>query len=197
MKPTFFATAAEFRCWLKSHHAVEEKLLVGFHKKASGKPSITWPESVDEALCFGWIDGVRHSLGKTSYTIRFTPRKTGSVWSAVNVRRVEELCRSGRMQSAGLKAFESGKRSDYSYEQRKAIKFPTEYGVQFKSNERAWAFFQTQAPWYRRTATFWVMSAKRIETRQRRLAILIRDSGANQPVAPLRRPTAGGRGDYT
>lgn len=194
MKPTFFATAAEFRRWLKSNHVAAEELLVGFHKKASGKPSITWPESVDEALCFGWIDGVRHSLGKTSYTIRFTPRKLGSVWSAVNVRRAEELSRSGRMQAAGREAFESGKRSDYSYEQRKAIKLPKEYESQFTSNRRAWAFFQTQAPWYRRTATFWVMSAKKIETRQRRLAILIRDSGANQLVAPLRRPTPGGRG---
>ena len=179
---------------MKRHHAGEEELLVGFHKKASGKPSITWPESVDEALCFGWIDGVRHSLGKTSYTIRFTPRRTGSVWSAVNVRRAEELCRSGRMQPAGLKAFEKGNRSDYSYEQRKAIKFPKGYEEQFRSNERAWEFFQSQAPWYRRTVTFWVMSAKKIETRQRRLKALIRDSGANQLVPPLRRPTPGNHG---
>jgi len=179
MEPTFFATPAELRAWLEEHHESASELLVGFYKKGSGRPSITWPESVDQALCFGWIDGVRRSLGEDAYTIRFTPRKARSNWSAVNVARMNELIAEGLVAPAGLAAFE--RRSDdrtaiYSYEQRKTATLPPEYEQQLRSNEGAAEFFDSQPPWYRRTATHWVISAKREATRERRLAQLIEDS---------------------
>ncbi len=193
MKPTFFATPAEFRKCLEKHHARATELLVGFYKKGCGKPSITWPESVDEALCFGWIDGIRRTLDECSYTIRFTPRKPGSRWSAINLKRAQQLAESGRMHPAGLNTFQNRnpKQAGYSYEERKTARLAEAYERQFRANRTAWSFFQAQAAWYRRTAAFWVMSAKQEETRQRRLAILIRDSAGERIVGPMRRPASG------
>jgi len=178
-EPTFFATPADFRAWLEKHHKTEQELLVGFYKKGSGLPSITWPESVDEALCFGWIDGVRKSLGEDSYTIRFTPRKPGSTWSAVNVGRVQELTRLGRMRPAGLEAFEKrseAKTGTYAYEQKEDAKLEKAEEKQLRANKAAWEFFQSQPAWYRRTAIWRVVSAKKEETRKKRLAKLIEES---------------------
>jgi uncharacterized protein YdeI (YjbR/CyaY-like superfamily) len=193
MQPTFFATPADFRQWLQAHHQTERELLVGFYKKGSGRPSITWPESVAEALCFGWIDGIRKSIDDESYTIRFTPRKRGSIWSAVNMRLVEELIRDGRMQPAGLKAWEArdpAKSAVYSFEQREAAQLDADMEARFRQNAQAWSFWQAQPPGYRKTATHYVMSAKREETRARRLQTLIADSAAGQRIGLLRRPGA-------
>ena len=191
MEPTFFATPDDFRAWLQVHHESATELLVGFHKKATGRPSITWPQSVDQALCFGWIDGVRHSLGDESYTIRFTPRKARSTWSAVNVRRFGELREADLVAPAGLQAFE--RRSDdrtaiYSYEQHKTAELGEAFEARFRADAAAWEWFQAQAPSYRRTATYWVVSAKRAETRERRLAELIADSAAGRRIRLLTRP---------
>ena len=191
MKPVFFATPREFRAWLRSHHGSETELWVGFHKKDSGRPSITWPESVDEALCVGWIDGIRRRIDDDSYLIRFTPRKTGSTWSAVNIARVAELTAEGRMQPAGLAAFER-RRPDrsgtYAYEQREAAELSPDQLAEFRATPGAWEFFETQPPSYRRTAVWWVVSAKRPETRARRLAQLVVDSAAGRRLAQLSRP---------
>ena len=189
-KPTYFATPAAFRAWLQAHHATSTELLVGFYKVGSGKPSITWPESVDEALCFGWIDGVRRTIDEERYTIRFTPRKPRSTWSAINLKRVDELTKLGRMQPAGAAAFarrEAARSQIYSYEQRSEAALDDGFEREFRANERAWAFFQAQPPWYRRTAIYWVMTAKREETRQKRLATLIDDSAHGRRIAPLSR----------
>jgi uncharacterized protein YdeI (YjbR/CyaY-like superfamily) len=191
MEPTFFATPDELRAWLEEHHASEDELLVGFYKKGSGRPSITWPESVDQVLCFGWIDGVRRRVDDTSYTIRFTPRKARSTWSAVNVKRAGELIELGLMRPAGLAAFEQ--RADdrtaiYSYEQRKHAELDPDQERRFRANARAWTWFEAQAPSYRRAATHWVVSAKKPETRKRRLERLIGDSAAGRTVPPLTRP---------
>ena len=192
MDVVFFETPAMFRAWLEQHHATTQELWVGYYKKGSGKPSITWPESVDEALCFGWIDGVRKTIDDTSYTIRFTPRKARSTWSAVNMKRVEELTRLGRMHPAGLKAFEErseAKTGVYAYEQRQAAELGEEFERQFRANEQAWAFFQAQPAGYRRTATWWVISAKKDETRRKRLATLIEDSENGRTIGLLTRPS--------
>lgn len=178
MKPIFFKSPTAFRKWLEQHHATAQELWVGFYKKASGKPSITWPESVDEALCFGWIDGIRKSVDDMSYMIRFTPRKSRSVWSAVNIKRVEELNRQERMQPTGLKAFDArleNKSGIYSYEQR-GVELEEPYGKKFKQNKGAWTFFQAQPASYRKAANWWVLSAKKEETRLKRLEKLIEDS---------------------
>jgi uncharacterized protein YdeI (YjbR/CyaY-like superfamily) len=156
MEPTFFATPDEFGAWLQEHHATASELLVGFHKKDSGRPSITWPQAVDQALCFGWIDGVRRRIDDASYSIRFTPRKARSTWSAVNVRRVGELTAEGLMHPAGLAAFErrsADRTAIYSYEQRRGAELDAEQERRFRANERAWAWFEAQPPSYRRTAT--------------------------------------------
>jgi uncharacterized protein YdeI (YjbR/CyaY-like superfamily) len=190
MKPKFFATAAAWREWLEKYHDQKQELLVGFHKRGSGRPSITWPESVDQALCFGWIDGVRRSIDEDSYTIRFTPRKTQSTWSAVNIRRVEELTRQGLMHPAGLKAFErrtANRSAIYAFEQRERPEFTEEQLKRFQANRVAWNFFQAKPPWYRRTATWWVVSAKRPETREKRLSTLIEDSEHGRTIGPLTR----------
>jgi len=188
---TFFATPEAFRAWLLAHHESARELWVGFYKKGSGRPSITWPESVDEALSFGWIDGVRKSLGEEAYVIRFTPRKRTSIWSNVNIGRAQELIRAGRMQPAGLRAFEArdAKRSGiYSFEQqRESAAFDAREEKQFRASTKAWKFFESQPPGYRRLATWWVISAKRPETRAKRLAALIRDSAAGERIGPLRR----------
>jgi uncharacterized protein YdeI (YjbR/CyaY-like superfamily) len=188
-KPTFFATPADFRRWFQKHHASSTELYVGFYKKGSAKPSISWPESVDEALCFGWIDGVRKSLGDESYMIRFTPRQAKSIWSAVNIRRAKELIELGRMQDAGLAAFQKRdekRMNRYSFEQEDKASFPAEFEQEFRRNKKAWKYFEAQPPFYRRTTTWWVISARREETRRRRLEALIADSAAGCWVKPMR-----------
>jgi len=188
----FFASPAEWRGWLEKHHVDTQELWVGFYKRASGRPSITWPEGVDGALCFGWIDGVRKSIDATSYKIRFTPRKPRSIWSAINIRRANELSQSGLMHSAGLAAFEKrdGDRSAiYAYEQRKAAKLPPAFEKKFRGNAEAWKFFQSQPPWYQRTSTYWVISAKKEETRLKRLATLIDCSARKRNIPSLDRPS--------
>ncbi len=189
MKIVFFQTPSHFQNWLEESHQNSEELWVGFYQKSSGKPSITYSEAVEEALCFGWIDGVRKKVSADAYTIRFTPRKPKSQWSAVNIKKVEKLSRAGRMRPAGLKAFEGAtdQSRKYSYEQRHNSTFSKEDDRRFRANRKAWDFLQSQAPWYRRTATFWVVSAKQEETQQRRLATLIADSERGQPIRPLRR----------
>ena len=190
MKPTFFPTPAKWRRWLERHHDTKDELWVGLYKKGSGKASITWPESVDAALCFGWIDGIRKSLDDTSYVIRFTPRRPTSIWSAVNIKRFKELEEQGLVGSVGRRAFgrrETRKSKVYSYEQRQHAKLPPEYLDQLKKKPTAWKFYQRQPPWYRRTAAFWVISAKQERTRQRRLATLIEDSAHGRTIKPLTR----------
>lgn len=189
-RSTFFGTPAAFRRWLERHHDSETELWVGFHKKGTGRPSITWPESVDEALCFGWIDGIRKKLDEDSYTIRFTPRKRGSTWSAVNLRRAKELIAQSRMDPAGLAAFEGRdpkKSGLYSFEQRKTIELDAALLARFKRNAAAWRFFESQPPGYQRTAIFYVMSAKKEETRARRLDVVIAESAAGRRIGLLRR----------
>jgi len=190
MKPKFFPSPPHWHAWLAEHHLGHEELWVGFYKKASGKPSITWPEAVDGALCFGWIDGVRKSLDEASYVIRFTPRRAHSVWSAVNIRRVAELMKLGLMQPRGVQAFEkrTGSRSEiYAYEQRMGARLGDAYEKRFRANKKAWKFFQAQPPWYRRTASWHVISAKKEETRLKRLAQLIDNSEHERPIPELRR----------
>jgi uncharacterized protein YdeI (YjbR/CyaY-like superfamily) len=190
MKPIFFATPSKFRAWLEKHHAESRELWVGFYKRDSGKPSITWPESVDQALCFGWIDGLRKSVDASSYTIRFTPRKADSTWSAINIKRAKELAAQGLMSPAGLKAFKKrldDKSAIYSYEQRKSAQLSDGDERTFRANRRAWEFFQSQPAWYRRTTAWWVISAKKEETRARRLGTLIECSERGESVAPLAR----------
>jgi uncharacterized protein YdeI (YjbR/CyaY-like superfamily) len=182
--PRFFKTPTAFRKWLAANHAKSKELWVGFYKKDSGKPSITWPESVDEALCFGWIDGVRKSLGDESYVIRFSPRKPTSIWSAVNIRNVERLIKEGRMQPAGMRAYKARKefRSGiYSYEQR-SPELVEPYAATLKSNKAAWTFFSAQPPGYRKMMNWWIVSAKREETRLERLAKLIKASENSERI---------------
>ena len=189
MDPTFFASPAEWRKWLEKHHASRAELLVGFHKKHSGNPSVTWPEAVDQALCFGWIDGVRRRIDELTYSIRFTPRKPRSVWSAVNIRRAEELIKQGLMSPAGMRAFEArleNRSRIYAYEQDD-VAFEAAQQKQFRANRKAWAFFSAQPNWYRHTATWWVVNAKREETREKRLAKLIEDSEQGRKLRHLDR----------
>ena len=190
-QPLFFADAGKLRAWLERHHVRRRELWVGFHKRGSGTPSITWPESVDEALCFGWIDGVRKRLDAGRYVIRFTPRRSTSTWSAVNVRRMAELAAEGRVHPAGERAFAArpqAKSGIYSYEQRRSAALAAGQEELFRSNGRAWSYFQRQPPWYRRTATFWVVSAKREETRRKRLSELIESCAREVPIRALARP---------
>lgn len=191
MQPRFFATPDEWREWLERHHASAPELWVGFYKRGSGRPSITWPESVDQALCFGWIDGVRRRIDDESYVIRFTPRRKGSTWSSVNLARVKALTRVGLMRPAGRAAHAArvpAKTGIYSYEQRKAATLPAALAARFKRNRKAWAYFQARPAWYRHVAVWWVVSAKKAETRERRLATLITDSAAGRPIKQLARP---------
>jgi uncharacterized protein YdeI (YjbR/CyaY-like superfamily) len=190
-KPLFFPSPSAWRAWLKKHHADTEELWVGFYKRDSARLSITWPESVDGALCFGWIDGVRKSIDDISYRIRFTPRRRRSVWSAVNVRRATELSTLGLMHPAGLTAFENrddNRSAIYSYEQRKNAKLPPAYEKEFRRHPVAWKFFRAQAPWYQRTSTYWVISAKKEETRLKRLGLLVDHSERQQKIPPLAGP---------
>lgn len=184
MTPTFFPTQAEFREWLANNHDKQQELLVGFYKVGSGKPSMTWSESVDQALCFGWIDGVRRSYDGNSYTVRFTPRKPNSIWSAVNIQKVDELTRQGLMQPTGLAAYakrQEHKSKIYAYEQDD-VRFSTEFEQTFKAQDKAWAFFEKQAPWYRKVMMNWVMSAKQAATRQSRLDKLIAYSAEGKRI---------------
>jgi uncharacterized protein YdeI (YjbR/CyaY-like superfamily) len=193
----YFGSPAAFRRWLEANHAKASELLVGYWKRETGRPSLTWPESVDEALSFGWIDGVRRSVDERRYTIRFTPRRPGSSFSAVNLARIEKLQREGRLRPAGRAAFEARPVGDTrpraSYEQAKASRLTPAQERGFRANRRAWAYFQSQPPHYRRTCVFWVTSARRNETRARRLAALVRDSAAGRWVGPMRRPGAPSR----
>jgi uncharacterized protein YdeI (YjbR/CyaY-like superfamily) len=191
MTTRFFATAREWRDWLARHHASAPELWVGFHKRATGRPSMTWPESVDQALCFGWIDGVRRRIDDQRYQIRFTPRRAGSTWSKVNIARVRELTRLELMQPAGIRAHaaRTAERTGvYAYEQRRLAALPEPFERRLRRNRKAWSYFQAQPPSYRQVAVWWIVSAKREETRERRLAALIEDSAAGRPIRPLARP---------
>jgi uncharacterized protein YdeI (YjbR/CyaY-like superfamily) len=194
MTPKFFATPSELRGWLSQHHDKVNELCVGFYKKSSGKQSITWPEAVDAALCFGWIDGVRKSVDEISYTIRLTPRKPRSTWSAINIKKVQELTKQGLMHPKGLKAFQARTKERsriYSYEQRNIVKLDPFYEKKLRTIKKAHEFFQNQAPWYQKTCIFWVMSAKKEETRLKRLATLIECSQDGRSIKPLTRPQLG------
>ncbi|HKP46677.1 MAG TPA: YdeI/OmpD-associated family protein [Pyrinomonadaceae bacterium] len=182
MTPKFFKTPADFRKWLSTHHDKQKELLVGFYKKDSGRPSVTWPESVDEALCFGWIDGVRRRIDHESYSIRFTPRRSTSIWSAVNIKRANELLAAGRMAPSGKKAFAARKENRsgiYSYEQRSA-ELIEPYATLLSRNKKAAKFFSAQPPSYRKAANWWIVSAKQEDTRRRRLTTLIELSASGR-----------------
>lgn len=190
---TWFPTPADFRRWLAKHHVVAAELWVGLIRKGTGAPSITWPEAVDEALCVGWIDGIRRKVDAERYTIRFTPRQVGSVWSAVNIRRMEALIEEGRARPAGVRAFEARKENRsgiYSYEQR-SVDLPEPYAKLLRKNKAAHAFYEAQPPSYRKAVNWWVVSAKQEETRRKRLAMLITDCANGLRVAQLRRPAKG------
>ena len=184
-EPIFFHTPVEFRNWLKKNHASSREQWIGFYRKASGRPSITWPESVDEALCVGWIDGLRKTIDAESYKIRFTPRKKESNWSAVNIARVKELTKQGRMQAAGLKAFalrKAEKSGIYAYENRKTAVLDKADEKRFRSNRKAWEFFQRQPPSYRQNVIWVLATAKKAETRRRKLEKLISESEAGRRI---------------
>lgn len=188
MNTRIFKTATEFRRWLEKNHATKSELFVAHYKKTSGKVSMTYAEAVDEALCFGWIDGVVKKIDEEVYGHRFTPRKAGSIWSLVNVKHVERLTAAGKMMPAGIAAFDA--RSDkktgiYSFEQATPLEFSVAQLKRFKANKKAWAFWEAQPPGYKRTATFYVVSAKREETQARRLGLLIDDSALGRRLADV------------
>lgn len=190
MEAIYFQSPEEFRAWLEEHHEDETEVLVGFYKVKSGKPSMTWAESVDEALCYGWIDGVRKGVDEERYTIRFTPRKPGSIWSDRNIKRVAELTEQGRMRPSGIRAFEARseeKSRVYAFEQD-SVEFSSEYAQRLRANESAWEFFQSRPASYQKAATHWVTSAKREATRERRLTQLIEHSENGRTVPPLTPP---------
>jgi uncharacterized protein YdeI (YjbR/CyaY-like superfamily) len=184
----FFATPDEFRAWLEEHHETAPELWLGYYKKATKRPTITWAEAVEEALCFGWIDGKLQRIDDQRHRQRFTPRRRGSNWSAVNIAKVTELREQGRMTPAGEAAF-AERREDrsarYSYEQRHEAAFDADHEKTFRANESAWSWFEQQSPSYRTNATFWVVSAKRPDTRARRLASLMECSAEGRKVPPL------------
>jgi uncharacterized protein YdeI (YjbR/CyaY-like superfamily) len=189
-KPQFFASAEEWRAWLERHHATETALWVGLVKVGSGLSGLTHKAALDEALCYGWIDGQTRTIDQSRWMIRFSRRNANSNWSQINLKRVEHLRKLGRMRPAGLAAHDGrkpGRENLYSFENPPAELGPA-LGRRFRANKAAWAFFATMPPSYRKTATFWVMSAKKPETRERRLAALIEDSAAGRKIGPLRRP---------
>jgi uncharacterized protein YdeI (YjbR/CyaY-like superfamily) len=186
MTSATFERPEDFRGWLERHHASERELWVVYHKKSSGRASMTWRESVDEALCFGWIDGRRARVDDDRYMIRFTPRRAASVWSAVNIGRVAVLTEEGRMRPSGRRAFEARREDRSGIYSKEAVLSPA-FERRFRARKRAWAWFETQPEGYRRNAIRWVMSAKRQETRERRLATLIEDSAEGLRIAQLRR----------
>lgn len=184
MTPTFFADQNDFRKWLEKNHQDQKELLVGFYKVSSKKPSMSWSESVDQALCFGWIDGVRRSIDDESYSIRFTPRKTSSIWSAINIQKMEDLANAGLMMDAGLKAFSfrtENKSKIYSHE-KEPVPLLEVYEIQFKSNKTAWDFFEKQAPSYKKVMIHWIMGAKQEKTRLSRLEKTIIESEKQKRV---------------
>lgn len=184
----FFKTQNEWRTWLMKNHSSAKELLMGFYRKSSGKGGITYPEALDEALCFGWIDGIRKGIDESTYTIRFTPRKPSSIWSNVNIKHVARLKKLKLMHPAGMAAFKKrtqGKSGIYAFEQ-KNIKLPAAYEKKIKANKKAWQFFSSQAPWYKRTASYWVISARQEATRLRRLQMLIDDSENELRAKPYR-----------
>jgi len=178
MTPTFFAKQSDFSKWLNKNYKKETELLVGFYKVDSGKPSMTWSQSVDEALCFGWIDGVRKSIDKDSYCIRFTPRKPTSIWSAVNIKKIDELTKQGLMQPEGFASFKMRKEHKskiYAYE-KDPVNLADDFKTKFKVNKKAWDFFTTQAPSYQKTIIHWIMTAKQKTTQLTRLDKVIAES---------------------
>jgi uncharacterized protein YdeI (YjbR/CyaY-like superfamily) len=189
IKPVFFATPSLFREWLHKHHAEVEVLWVGYYKRGTGKPSITWQESVDQALCYGWIDGIRKSVNERSYTIRFTPRKRGSVWSSVNIKRAQALIEEGQMRPAGFKAYEARKENKsgiYSYEQR-SVDLEEPYRRLLKRNAAAFNFFEAQPASYRKAISWWIVCAKKEETRLKRLERLMAYSAKGERLPELAR----------
>jgi len=189
MAVTFFADRSELRQWLKENHRNARELWVGYYKQGSSEANFTWSESVDEALCYGWIDGIRKSIDEISYMIRFTPRKPNSNWSAVNIKKVEKLTRRRLMRAAGIKAFAKRREQSsnrHSFEQESA-RLDKKYERKFKASVKAWKFFQSLTPPAKKPSIRWVMSAKKEETRQRRLDILIQSSEDGQKIPPLRR----------
>jgi uncharacterized protein YdeI (YjbR/CyaY-like superfamily) len=184
MSAKFFSTQNDFRRWLEENHETATEIIVGYYNVKSGKGGMTWSESVDQALCFGWIDGVRRKIDEESYSNRFTPRKSKSNWSAVNIAKIKDLTKKGLMKSAGIAAFE--KREDkrsaiYAYE-NEAKQFSGEYEKIFRSNEKGWDFFQKQANWYRKQMINWVLTAKQEATRMKRLEKLIAASADEKRV---------------
>lgn len=190
MNVIYFESGFAFRQWLEEHHHVAVELWVGFYRKDSGREGVTYFEAVDEALCFGWIDGIRKRVDDASYTNRFTPRKARSIWSAINTKRVAALKKQGRMHAAGLKAYAARdpKRSGiYSFENAPR-QLDAAAGRRFRANKKAWEYFKAQAPWYQRTAIWWIVNGKKAETREKRLAQLIKDSASERRLAHLSRP---------
>jgi len=184
----FFESRADLRDWLDEHHQTADDLIVGAWKKSTGKPSLTWPEIVEEALCVGWIDSIRRSVPGDGWTIRLTPRRKRSIWSAVNVAKVGELRAAGRMRPAGEAAFAArlaDRTAVYSFEQSRDPELAPEEVARFQANEPAWAWFSAKAPSFRKQALYWVISAKRAETRERRLATLIDSAAAGRPIPPM------------
>jgi uncharacterized protein YdeI (YjbR/CyaY-like superfamily) len=187
---THFATPEDFRAWLEEHHDSRDVLWVGYWKKSTGRPSITWPESVDEALCFGWIDGLRKKVDEEAYTIRFTPRREGSIWSKRNIERIEALKEEGRVAAPGLEAYARRTEDNsgvYSFERDEPAQLAPAFRHRLESDPAARAYWEAAPPGYRRTVTHWVMSAKRQATRERRFRALLDDSAAGRKVKPLRR----------
>ncbi len=187
---THFASPEEFRGWLHENHDKKEELIVGYYKKGTGIPSIDWPQSVDQALCYGWIDGIRRKVDEKSYCIRFTPRRADSIWSPTNIKKIAELKKAGLMQPTGLAAYAKKKDNGaqvYAYAQPKNPTLPPEFLKKLKANKKAWAFFEAQVPSYKKPAIWWVTSAKQEATKQRRLDSLIEDSANGLKVKPLRR----------
>lgn len=187
MKLVFFPTQKDLRKWFEKYHKKEKELFVGYYKVSSGKPSVTWSQSVDEALCFGWIDGIRRSVDGESYCIRFTPRNPKSNWSAVNIKKVDDLTKLGLMKPEGLKAFgfcKEEKSKIYAYENPDVL-FDKSSEKLFKANKKAWVFYQTKTPTYRKVTTRWVMSAKQESTRLKRLNELITDCAAGRNIKAM------------
>jgi uncharacterized protein YdeI (YjbR/CyaY-like superfamily) len=190
-QPVFFERPEELRAWLAEHHETADELVLGFHRAGTGRPSLTWDQTVDEALCVGWIDGQVRRLDDERYTRRLTPRRARSIWSAKNVARARELIAEGRMLPAGLRAFEArseARTGVYSHERAEPARLPAEAEARLRADEAAWEFWSGQPPHYRRTAAHWVTSAKREDTRERRLNQLVADSRAGRRVKPLRPP---------
>jgi uncharacterized protein YdeI (YjbR/CyaY-like superfamily) len=190
MDPIFFKSPQEFYDWLEEHHETESEVYVGMYKKHTGKRAMSWSEAVDQALCFGWIDGRANAIDEDSYMQRFTPRRPGSNWSQINIAKVAKLTEEGRMRPAGLKAFEAHPEANavpYSYEEREKASLTEDFERRLRANQAAWEYWEARPPGYRKQATFWVMSAKREETRERRLNQLIEDCASGQHIKPLRR----------